>query len=161
MIVLFFLAVRSGGEKSVKRALGKFAYVLMWLGLTIFATKGVVPAVLNGLEFQRSSPTLVMEKPIRVSKLMKPVKIKDAALDGFPSDHTAFLFVWAGFCCFYGSRRYGIGAIAYACAMSLPRLVVGAHWFTDLGIGSSAVAITILSWAGFLRHAKITRWSGI
>ena len=101
----------------------------------------------NLLHIQRASPTLVMEECTRLSTHVTWLKIKTESLKSFPGDHaTTALFSILGF--LYLTRGKGVIAwvtCGFGLFLALPRLVVGAHWLTDVLIGSGS--ILILSWA--------------
>ncbi|MCX8000300.1 MAG: phosphatase PAP2 family protein [Leptospiraceae bacterium] len=69
------------------------------------------------------------------------LKIKDRSKSSFPGDHANFLLL---FCFFYGSvvggplNKY---LYMYASLRSLPRLIVGAHWFSDILVGSLSMTL--------------------
>lgn len=67
----------------------------------------------------------------------------------FPSDHAAVVFVWAMYIVASSSRPGRWLAVPYALFISTPRLVGGAHWFTDVLLGSVPLALFGFSWGYF------------
>jgi membrane-associated phospholipid phosphatase len=47
---------------------------------------------------------------------------------------------------FFAGRRLGAYALFYSVFRVLPRLIVGAHWFSDVVVGSGCLALFFLSW---------------
>lgn len=72
--------------------------------------------------------------------------VKDRSGDSFPGDHGMMLIIFA----VYMWRYLGIGAFTKGLGVfiifSLPRFMSGAHWFTDVAVGSVSVALVVLSW---------------
>ncbi len=77
---------------------------------------------------------------------MTNLMTKDSSGDSFPSDHGLMLLT---FCCFM--HRY-ISVKAFSIALlimvifALPRIMAGAHWFTDIVVGSLSVVLIGTSW---------------
>ena len=57
------------------------------------------------------------------------------------------LLICAGILTIYLPRAYAVTAWVLAAAFMFPRLVSGAHWFTDDFVGSVAIAGFVLSFA--------------
>jgi membrane-associated phospholipid phosphatase len=81
----------------------------------------------------------------RVSELTG-IPAKDASKDSFPGDHGMMLIIFACFIWrYFGFSRFLI-ATAIVVIFSLPRIMAGAHWFTDVAVGSMSVVLVGLSW---------------
>ncbi|MBS0586344.1 MAG: phosphatase PAP2 family protein [Verrucomicrobia bacterium] len=95
--------------------------------------------------FYSPSPSLVLPNFIYLSDLVSWVKIKDHSGLSFPSGHgnTIFLF-WISIFLLMG-KRPGFLALLLSIPFLLPRLVVGAHWFSDYLFGSFPLALFNLS----------------
>ena len=65
---------------------------------------------------------------------------KIASDHSFPGDHTAVLIAWAFYIVLVGDSKVRFSAIGYAAILSLPRLVGGGHWLSDILFGSPLVA---------------------
>ena len=95
--------------------------------------------------FDHPSPTLIVADAVRLSELVTWVNFKDASGESFPGDHGIALGMLTVFIWFYAGRRYGLWALGGALLFVLPRLLVGAHWFSDIALGSTAVVLFSLS----------------
>lgn len=135
-----------------------------WANLLVHALIGALLALLTQAlvhqfwELPRLSPTLEIEGSQRLSELTPWIRTKDAARGSFPGDHGLVLFTIT----LYGWRvlepwaRWS--AAAAAVLFSLPRLMSGAHWLSDLLCGSIALGlITIGVYRGLGLEAPIDR----
>nr|WP_304622897.1 phosphatase PAP2 family protein [Pantoea sp. B_10] len=81
----------------------------------------------------------------RVSELTG-IPAKDASRDSFPGDHGMMLIIFACFMWrYFGFRAFLMGLLIVV-LFSLPRVMAGAHWFTDIAVGSLSVVLVGLSW---------------
>lgn len=94
---------------------------------------------------RRLSPSLVVDGGMRLSHEVHWLKIKETHHACFPGDHgtTALLFSLVIF--YLMGNRMGLLALLVAIFFCLPRLIVGAHWLTDIAIGSFSIALLSLS----------------
>ena len=88
------------------------------------------------LELRRESPTLQIDGSQRLTQLVNWIRTKDASRGSYPGDHGLVLFTLT----LYGwrflqpwARWAGAGG---AVLFTLPRLMSGAHWLTDILCGS-------------------------
>src|SRR3990167_8789927 len=90
---------------------------------------------------------MVVDDSVRLSKEIPWMSIKDDSSKSFPGDHgtTALLFV-TGFA-YLAGWRLGVLAVLYGAFLCLPRLITGAHWLSDIIVGSGTITIVCLSWA--------------
>lgn len=118
---------------------------LLVTGVVMLLTAVVLNQLGHLLPVQHRSPSLYFPHVNRVSELTG-IPTKDASSDSFPGDHGMMLIIFA---CFMG-RYFTRGAFALALAIvvifSLPRLMIGAHWFTDIAVGSLSVVLVGMSW---------------
>lgn len=95
-----------------------------------------------------ASPTLYFsqfESVNRVS-LLTHFGTKDAATDSFPGDHGMMLMIFAAFMWRYFGLKAFTLSVLIVLFFSAPRIIIGAHWFTDVYIGSLAICSIVLSW---------------
>ncbi len=115
------------------------------MGLTMLLTAVVLNQLGQRIPVERPSPTLTFENAHRVRDLL-PVSTKDASRDSFPGDHGMMLLIFAGFMLRYFGRRAFTVALIIVVLFSLPRMMSGAHWFTDVFVGSLSVVLVGLPW---------------
>lgn len=97
------------------------------------------------LPVKRASPTLSFDNIYRVSDLLH-ISTKDASRDSFPGDHGMMLLIFAGFMLRYFGKTAGFIGLIIVVVFSFPRVMIGAHWFTDIVVGSLTVVLIGLPW---------------
>lgn len=97
------------------------------------------------LPVKRASPTLSFEHIYRVSELLH-IPTKDASRDSFPGDHGMMLLIFAAFMLRYFGKTAGAIGLLIALVFAFPRVMIGAHWLTDIVVGSLAVVLIGLPW---------------
>ncbi|HCQ7754030.1 phosphatase PAP2 family protein [Citrobacter sp. 50677481] len=97
------------------------------------------------LPVKRASPTLSFEHIYRVSELLH-IPTKDASRDSFPGDHGMMLLIFAAFMLRYFGKTAGTIGLLIALVFAFPRVMIGAHWLTDIVVGSLTVVLIGLPW---------------
>ncbi|MBJ9887549.1 phosphatase PAP2 family protein [Citrobacter sedlakii] len=97
------------------------------------------------LPVKRASPTLSFEHIYRVSELLH-IPTKDASRDSFPGDHGMMLLIFAAFMLRYFGKTAGAIGLLIALVFAFPRVMIGAHWLTDIVVGSLTVMLIGLPW---------------
>ena len=92
------------------------------------------------LPVKRASPTLSFDNIYRVSELLH-IPTKDASRDSFPGDHGMMLLMLR-----YFGKTAGIIGLIIVVVFAFPRVMIGAHWFTDITVGSLTVVLIGLPW---------------
>lgn len=118
---------------------------LFCMGLVMLITAVLVNQLGRVLPVSRPSPTLTFEGINRVSELTG-IPTKDGSSDSFPGDHGLMLFIFAAFMLRYVSNKAFSIAVVIAIIFSLPRIMSGSHWFTDIYVGALSLACVTLSW---------------
>lgn len=93
----------------------------------------------------RASPTLWFSGIVRVSDVVS-LPTKDASGDSFPGDHGMMLLVYAAFMWRYFGFRAFVIALAIFVIFAFPRIMIGAHWFSDVAVGSLAAILIGAPW---------------
>ena len=103
----------------------------------------------NLLHIERKSPTLVMDTFTNLSDTVTWLKIKTKSYKSFPGDHatTAILSIVGFFFLAREQRTVRIITLFFGLFLALPRLIVGAHWLTDVLIGSGSIIAICFGWA--------------
>lgn len=71
---------------------------------------------------------------------------KDRAASSFPGDHGMMLLIFAVYMWKYIGKDAFLKGLAVFVIFSLPRIMGGAHWFTDVYVGSVSFVLLVLSW---------------
>lgn len=131
-----------------------------WLaiGLVMSAVAATLGALLHEhLLMVRPSPTL-WHGQINLLSDYTSLHAKDSASDSFPSDHGLMAMVFASFMLRFADRLTAALAVTLTGLVTLPRIMVGAHWVSDVYLGSLAIALVVLPWV--LCNAWIVRLIG-
>lgn len=118
---------------------------LIAIGVTMLITAVVLNQLGHLLPVKHSSPTLFFENVHRVSELTG-IPAKDASRDSFPGDHGMMLIIFACFMWRYFTTGAFLTGLLIFVVFGLPRVMAGAHWFTDIAVGSLSVVLVGLSW---------------
>jgi membrane-associated phospholipid phosphatase len=89
----------------------------------------------------RISPSGVLSPAYLLPELVPYIHSKGIVFDSFPSDHAAILFAWTGFLVIYAKKWFKPLAVILGLLFCLPRLVTGAHWISDMAVGSLFIAL--------------------
>jgi Kdo2-lipid A phosphotransferase len=143
----FFIAyVRGLRQQLRRRAICQITFCVLFMAASIYLINRVL--FRYGVVIYRDSPTLSIESSFRLSEEIPWLDIKDDSYKSFPADHatTALLFA-ASYIYYSRSWRLGLAAGFYAIFLCIPRLITGAHWLSDVLIGSGCITLITLSWA--------------
>lgn len=116
------------------------------IGLVMLLTAVVINQLAQGLmPVKRSSPSLFFPDIHRVSELLN-ISTKDASKDSFPGDHGMMLLIFASFMLrYFGKKAFAI-ALIIVVVFAFPRVMIGAHWLTDIVIGSLSAVLIGVPW---------------
>ena len=144
MLVFFLIYIF---KKSCKARIAKWAELILFtICLSTIILFVNTYLFRHPLRFERKSPSLVVEEAVRVRKNIRWIKTKDSSNHSFPGDHATTAIMFALFFAYFARSPLGYFGIAYGCIMSLPRLILGAHWLSDILVGSLSIALLIFSW---------------
>ncbi|MHB0776210.1 phosphatase PAP2 family protein [Halomonas sp. WWR20] len=116
------------------------------IGLTMLVTAALLALfTTKGIRYGHPSPTLVFENAHRLTDIVS-IPAKDASRNSFPGDHGLMLMVFAAFMLRFSGRMIGTLSIMFVVLLSAPRIMVGAHWFSDVYMGALAIALMVLPW---------------
>lgn len=118
---------------------------LLAIGITMLIFSLVLNQLGHSIPVSHPSPTKFFPDVNHVSKLTG-IPTKDASSDSFPGDHGMMLMVFASFMLRYFTRRAFLLAVAIVLIFSSPRIMIGAHWFTDVAVGSLSIVLVGMSW---------------
>ncbi len=118
------------------------------LGLVMLVSAIVLNQLGHLLPVSHASPSLFYrDNPaiVRIS-LLSGIPTKDASADSFPGDHGMMLMVFTAYMLKYAGRKAFFIALAITVLFSLPRVMIGAHWLSDIMVGSLAMVLMGMSW---------------
>ncbi|MDX1514861.1 MAG: phosphatase PAP2 family protein [Gammaproteobacteria bacterium] len=152
LVIFLCYIVKARGRARVERfAAGGFLFA--WTVIVLDVSSNWI------FDFRHPSPTLVVVDAVRLSELVPQFKLKDSSGASFPGDHGTALIMFTVMIWFYAGRRPGLLAAAGASLFALPRLMSGAHWLSDIAVGSVSVALIALALAlATPLHAVAVRW---
>ncbi|MES2345845.1 MAG: phosphatase PAP2 family protein [Chlamydiota bacterium] len=145
--ILGFLVLFVTSLKKEERLQG----TLQMLFLVLYSA--IILYVVNRIIFRqnfiiyRDSPTLVVEGSFRLTEAISWMRLKIDSPKCFPADHATTAILFAAGYAFYAGKRFGIPAILYAMFLCIPRMIVGAHWLSDVIVGSGLIVLFSLSLA--------------
>jgi Kdo2-lipid A phosphotransferase len=149
---LWLLKVTPRGEK-LRKSAEFFFLALLTASVVIFINNLLFKQIVH---IKRYSPSLILDSLPRLADYVSWIKVKKGAKACFPSDHstTAVMFV-ANFFLLTKNRALLTTVALYGIFLCTPRLIAGAHWFTDVFCGSVSVVIILYGWALYTPFASI------
>lgn len=116
------------------------------IGLVMLLSAVIVNQLAQHLmPVKRASPSLFFPDTYRVSDLLH-ISTKDASKDSFPGDHGMMLLIFATFMWRYFSQKAFALALLIVVVFAFPRIMIGAHWFTDIVVGSLTAILIGMPW---------------
>lgn len=119
---------------------------ILIIGLVMLLAAVIVNQLAQHLmPVKRASPSLSFPNIYRVSELLH-IPTKDASKDSFPGDHGMMLLIFSGFMLrYFGKKAFAI-ALLIVVIFAFPRVMIGAHWLTDIVVGSLSAVLIGLPW---------------
>ncbi|XKM12552.1 phosphatase PAP2 family protein [Orbaceae bacterium ac157xtp] len=118
------------------------------IGITMLLTAVAIKQFGRFIPISHPSPTRYFETYESINRVSQLTHFgtKDSAGNSFPGDHGMMLMIFTAFIWRYLGLRAFIKGIMVVVIFSAPRIIVGAHWFTDVYVGSLAICCITLSW---------------
>lgn len=119
---------------------------IMIVGLVMLLAAVVINQLAQHLmPVKRASPSLYFPNIYRVSERLH-IPTKDASKDSFPGDHGMMLLIFSAFMLrYFGKKAFSI-ALVIVVIFAFPRVMIGAHWLTDIAVGSLSAVLMGLPW---------------
>ncbi|MGU3523531.1 phosphatase PAP2 family protein [Enterobacteriaceae bacterium C23F] len=119
---------------------------ILIIGLVMLLAAVIVNQLAQHLmPVKRASPSLFFPDVYRVSDLLH-ISTKDASKDSFPGDHGMMLLIFATFMWrYFGRKAFSVALIIFV-VFAFPRVMIGAHWFTDIAVGSLTAVLIGIPW---------------
>ena len=122
---------------------------MLCIGLTMLVTAVIAKQFDMMLGFERPSATkfftLQGVPVLRVSELTG-WPAKDWSSTSFPGDHGMMLLIFTFYMLRYFGKRAFAASLLVFIVFSMPRIMSGAHWLTDVVVGSGSICSIVLSW---------------
>lgn len=115
------------------------------IGVAMLLTAILVKQIDVFFPIQRNSPTLFFPDVNLVSE-MSGWSTKCSAKDSFPGDHGIMLLIFTVYMWKYCGADALRKCLSVFIIFSLPRIMGGAHWFTDIAVGSISTVLIFGSW---------------
>jgi membrane-associated phospholipid phosphatase len=142
-LLFFILAIYTAPQEKRMRRTAEFIFCVLLAGCLIYFINRTL--LRSYTLIPRESPSLVVTPCVRLSKEVPWMIIKDETTTCFPGDHATTLLLFSVLYSFYAGRKLGTIASLYALFRILPRLIVGAHWASDIIVGSGCLVLFSLS----------------
>ncbi len=141
-LLFFILAIRAAPKEKRIRRTAEFIFCILLAGaLILFVNRTFLR---SHVLIPRESPSLVVTPCVRLSQEVPWMIVKDETIACFPGDHATTLLLFTVLYSFYAGRKFGAYAALYAVFRILPRLIVGAHWASDIIVGSGCLVLFFL-----------------
>jgi membrane-associated phospholipid phosphatase len=151
ILIIGFSWTYSLKKESRLSALSGLAILLFIILVTRFSAA----LVLYLTDYQRYSPSITLTPSFRLSELVTWIDAKDYHKDCFPGDHGYVVITCIIFFFLQAGKRWGMLSLVLLSPFIIPRLVSGAHWATDIIIGSGTMALISLP---LLFATPLYRW---
>ncbi|MFT4465810.1 MAG: phosphatase PAP2 family protein [Sodalis sp. (in: enterobacteria)] len=69
------------------------------------------------------------------------IPTKEYSSDSFPGDHGMLLMIFSAFMLHFFDHKGFLQGILIVLFFSTPRILIGAHWFTDVAVGSLSIVL--------------------
>ena len=136
--------------------------ILILLLITIIIFKfALFEGVLKYFELSnvlpRKSATYMFDNTVRLDLIFPEIRTKVTSKDSFPGDHATVLLFFAVFISYYSGKVYGSLSFLLAFIFIMPRLIGGAHWLSDILVGSISIVLASSSlYLGSSLHNSIS-----
>ncbi len=145
IFLFFFSWIRTFPLEERSKKSAQFLFCVLYAAFTILIVNHLV--FRNFIEVLRASPTIALENTVRLSKKIPWLSIKDSSPKCFPADHGTTAVLFAACYAYYARGKRAFYGILYSVFLCMPRLITGAHWLSDVIVGSGSIALLFLSWA--------------
>ncbi len=144
MLSFFIVYIIKAPKLLRSRRIAKLIFAVCLIASTItYVNRKLFPRYLN---IKRSSPSLIDPTAIRLSKEVSWLHVKDYSKSSFPADHATTAILFCSLIFFMMGRKAGLIAVPYTIFFCLPRLINGAHYLTDVLMGSLCISLLVTAW---------------
>ena len=122
---------------------------LFCVGIAMLLSAIVMKQFDRMLDIDRDSASILLDQLYHNVNFVSELSgwpAKDSSGSSFPGDHGMMLLIFVAYMWKYIGRAAFFKALAVFVVFSFPRIMSGAHWFSDIYVGSLSFALIILSW---------------
>lgn len=145
-ILIRFILADNRAHVTDRASISAFILLVIFTALLLAKTVMAEP---------RISASLTLSPAFYLSEAVTWLTTKDRSYSSFPGDHATVLWTAAICIWHFMGRRAGLISTGIAVYFILPRLVSGAHWFTDVVAGSGSLALAV---SGILLFTPLCGW---
>lgn len=145
-LLMTWLAFRYCMEHDGKYLNERVCTVLL-IALVIVAAVLTVDKLLIQPGEKRLSPTMALPDAFLLSEHVTWLSTKDMSPNSYPSDHATVLMMVTMMLWHFAGRRTGLVMLGACVVFLFPRLIGGAHWFTDMAAGGLPLALAAVALA--------------
>lgn len=141
VLLAIYLWAISRDPVSERRMLRWGGIGITMLLVAVFMAQGVRMVV----DYNHPSPTLVYEEVNLITEMVE-FSTKDSSGSSFPGDHGVNLLLFTAFMWRFAGVKVMLVSLVAAVILSAPRILSGAHWFSDVYFGAVAINLIIAPW---------------
>lgn len=147
-ILGFYTAAILKTKKGLRfRRAAEFIFCVLLTALTIILINRLLCR--DFLHVKRASPSVVMDQLVDITQYISWIAFKVHSSKSLPGDHATTALMFAISYAYLVRGRLAILALLYGGLLCIPRLAVGAHWLSDIVVGSGCIVMFSISWAFF------------
>ncbi len=144
VVLLIFTSYVLYSPKETRKERGLQLFITVLFVAVLLIIKHFIFRVF--IHIYRPSPIAILPG-IQLGDYISSIPIKGACYNSYPGDHAFTACVFIITCCFMTDRFWAFISILFTLPLLLlPRLVIGAHWLTDIIMGSFILSIIPMSW---------------
>lgn len=119
---------------------------MLAIGLAMIITALVLHQLGHLVPVTHVSPSRYFKATPGVVSIAELTQIptKEYSSDSFPGDHGMLLMIFAAFMLHFFDRKGFLQGVLIVLLFSTPRILIGAHWFTDVAVGSLSIVLVSL-----------------
>lgn len=143
ILAFFTIWIRKSPASLRKIRIAQLLFCILYSAFILFFVNRIL--FRDFIQMPRLSPSLMIENSVLLSQKIPWMKIKDVSRASFPGDHATTALLFAASFSYLAGWRFGVAAWLYASFLCMPRLITGAHWLSDVLVGSGGIALFFLS----------------
>jgi membrane-associated phospholipid phosphatase len=153
-IGFFYWQIRVSPKEERIRKTAEILFLIFYSAFIILIANELLFRVI--LHIKRDSPTLVMDTFTNLSEKITWLKVKFKSPKSFPGDHATTALIFMASFVYLARKHLHIlcSAICYGIFLCLPRLIAGAHWLSDILVGSGSIMALFFAWAFYTPLAE-------